>query len=898
MNVEAWQSIVELVTVVDGQEAGWAEARELADRHPHHVGLQRTCIQWLEAADPREADALLDRLIERHPEDAWARRQRAIHALNRGDTAAALPCARLAYELEPTSTSGAVLLAAALEGTSGFESAAMARRAIQLDVDNARAIVLGFGLARRAGYARAFLDEIELELARQTTNGAGLRMWNSLARDTIGDPERIERLRRLAEAAPLAWRASVLHAEELARAERADEALGVAMAASERFPLVAETWSALARVHGALGHEAEQRTALERAVVVQARGSGALRALAAFHRLRGEVDATCLALERALAREPLDFDLHAELTIELLRNERSLAALARAEHALRLFPERDEAWALLAECAETNGTPERTRELARAGTDAHPESARSWTVLARFLDAPEDLDERCGALQRAAQLSRGDHEAIDLLAETLTKADRHDDALAALDAHEGAHGPSPLLQGRRAWVHAARGEYVRAIELAGPLVGARPDYVFGWEILARSHMRLEQWKGCRDAARNLVRESPDSELAHVYLGYAEEGCGDEAAANASYEKALALAPQHAFAGGRVFELALRKSDLVRARATLAAIRPSLDADDSARYELDLACAEGDHPRARELFRAELREQGRTRDHLAALADRLVRCGRARDVREELELATFDAGANPAAGALWILDFTHRRQWLRGLRAGLRVPSPSAAGAHAAHAYVAELVSANRRGLFFGIARERVLARHRTALVQNAWLWGDVGRLLLDDRGARRVVRWLEEWKRDDTQPAVLQNLAVALRCLKRRAEAHAVSVRALELPHDPTTHLHELFLAVDAFLDGDLARCRELHTRAARGKRGAWHEHLFRVLRVVLEVDTAPDPRAAAIARWSEVWAWHQHVSTYELERPLRDASRAALRHLAVHCGGVRGAWIRVLARV
>jgi hypothetical protein len=125
-----------------------------------------------------------------------------------------------------------------------------------------------------------------------------------------------------------------------------------------------------------------------------------------------------------------------------------------------------------------------------------------------------------------------------------------------------------------------------------------------------------------------------------------------------------------------------------------------------------------------------------------------------------------------------------------------------------------------------------------------------------------------------------------------------VSLRALELPHEPVSHLHELFLAADALEAGDLARCRTLHASGAQTKLQPWHAHIDRVLELVLAVDAAPDGRAAAIARWTELWRLYRAALGYTMQRPLVDLDRAALAWLARKCGGLRGAWIRLLARL
>jgi hypothetical protein len=96
-----------------------------------------------------------------------------------------------------------------------------------------------------------------------------------------------------------------------------------------------------------------------------------------------------------------------------------------------LEPGYDWAWAELRDWARQLGKPEVAGEFARDLTRRRGGEPRSWLMLARILDRPEDQEERLAALERALTLNPHLEEAYDLKADLLAWAGRFDAAEAA-----------------------------------------------------------------------------------------------------------------------------------------------------------------------------------------------------------------------------------------------------------------------------------------------------------------------------------------------------------------------------------------------------------------------------------------------------------------------------------
>jgi len=115
-----------------------------------------------------------------------------------------------------------------------------------------------------------------------------------------------------------------------------------------------------------------------------------------------------------------------------------LTLLDRVHHAVKLDPGYERAWDLLNDWTDGLGCPERALEAARDLTQHRAGEARSWLMLAKLLDAPEQLDERLEVLDKAVELSPRCEDAYDLRALSLACAGRWDEARLVNEDRAGA----------------------------------------------------------------------------------------------------------------------------------------------------------------------------------------------------------------------------------------------------------------------------------------------------------------------------------------------------------------------------------------------------------------------------------------------------------------------------
>src|SRR5262249_58591058 len=89
----------------------------------------------------------------------------------------------------------------------------------------------------------------------------------------------------------------------------------------------------------------------------------------------------------------------------LWRDEQHELALAQVQHVVLAEPGHDRAWDCLRAWSDELKCPERALEASRELARTRGGEARSWFVLARLLDGPDQIDERLAALEKAAELS-------------------------------------------------------------------------------------------------------------------------------------------------------------------------------------------------------------------------------------------------------------------------------------------------------------------------------------------------------------------------------------------------------------------------------------------------------------------------------------------------------------
>lgn len=139
-----------------------------------------------------------------------------------------------------------------------------------------------------------------------------------------------------------------------------------------------------------------------------------------------------------------------------------------------------------------------------------------------------------------------------------------------------------------------------------------------------------------------------------------------------------------------------------------------------------------------------------------------------------------------------------------------------------------------------------------------------------------MLHWMGDWRERDDLPAwALDNLSLALRALKRDAEAAEVS--RLSLQRDPNNHDAMAWLVGDAALADDREAVAEWLARLEGAELRAFYLCLKRLAEGTAKAWEQGDARAAR-ALFGEAGGYARHVGSHPFYRRLR---RGLVRRLA-----------------
>lgn len=877
--LEAHQAVTQLLAETQGRAAALEHLRRACDRFPYHYQLHVLWAQWLREEGPAAAEPVVRRILEAHPIDAWAHRERALILLDQQQRDQAWAELESARALEPTNPSYFTVLAYWYQtaGQVPLMQEAL-RQAIRLSVDNRFAIAELIASCDSYAERRAALEFVKEELVRQVVFGEGLLAFREQAQGTLSAEELLQTLQEGLAARPDLWHAWSAVIRQLTDMQRYEEARALAQQAVARFPLFPVLWLDLAGVFRAKNDPAGEEEALRRAYEINPSWGLAVRQLADCCRRQGRLTEARALLEEALRRTPLDASLHGALAEVLWQQGERLLALEKVQQALRLEPGYDWAWGALRSWSQELRRPQIARDFARELCRTRGGEARSWLIYARLLrDQAEDLAECQEALERALALNPRLTEAYDLKAELLARVGRWEEAEAACQAPIWGERPPLILRGRAAWLRAQQGHLAQAIAQMRSLVAEDPGYYWGWEQLANWYRTQGQTAEYLEAARQLVQLAPHYEVPYGYLGDALSRAGERAAAKQAYRQALALCPTYLFALHALFDLAWEDNDLeeaIRLHDLLVAAGAPL-ADVLAR-RVQRAVLQQDRQTLRQTL-AELCRQTDADDWPLDTALRALRqAGELAEAEQVLTAALDTPPVHPAVAQHWVACWTERRAWsqARRLDKGLQ---QGILGGKELIMYLEALKENNQLYVL-----RRCLRRYRPYLVRDTALWAEVGRLLVHWGWLRSACRWLADYPtRADVAPWMLANLVLALHGLGRSAAARQASQRALALKEDYTSPYHRTWLAWEAALAGDPAAPARLAVLSTEELDNT-HLLIWELTHILCQVQQTP-----VVQRRQQAPAWRQQLIRH-----------TQTRYPADHLPALRQAWRRSLRRL
>jgi len=817
LDSDAHRSAARLLEIQEGVPAALTHLREACARFPFQWHLHVALLDWSRDQGPEAWQNAVRELLRIDPHDAWARRELA-DAL----------CADKQYadahaELDQAALqdAGSAALHAVRAGVfvaekRADEARAACRRALQVDIDNGYSMRTLIQQCRTQEQRVAELAFLLEQLKIQATNGDAVLEFAACARPYLSEAEMEQTLRESHAARPDLWHTGVKLAEHLRHGERHEEARGVLTTLTEQFPLLPRIWMELALTLEAQGDPAAAIQAADKVREMNPSWEWGMRTLSEMVRKSGDYARARDILEQALRHSPRDGFHHGWLAEVLWQLSEKSAALDHLTQAVEIEPGYNWAWEMLRTWGEAAGRPDASREAALRLLRERPAEARTWLIQADLLDENHELEERLAALDKAIELAPDAWAATETKARVLTLAGRYEAALKLCRNHPSQ---ATELRIRAAWIMAKKGNDAEAVRLMDAALADDPNHVWGWQLLTDWHQQHERLEQAETACRQLVRLQPGQNIPLGYLGDLQLAQKKSSEAQATFRRALEIAPDYVFGLSKLFDLYIDAKDWAAAEMLLEQSSPHHYGIRIQARRFKLLMRQKKWPQAIAQLPLVLMEQD---DNTAIfeileeeIKDHLPR-GLMKQVIETAASALRRDAVNVQTGRFYV-DLCRAADRLPREAVMRLIPVESEVGSRAWSGYIYWLGDRwssrqkNMEHLFGWIERRRfhaVLRRQREALHRSKELFGAVGYNFHLTRRYRDTVTWFADWReRREIEPYMLNNLVLAHQSLGQRPEAHAALQRGLELAdHNAIKLRFHLWAALDAAIQGDTAQ--------------------------------------------------------------------------------------------
>lgn len=871
----------------DGARASLRYLDSVAERHPYDLRLAHARAQMARAVSPEEHDRVTASIVEKHPESAWALRERALALsdVGRRDEAALVfddAAAREPSSAARFSTEGFVLQARG-DARGAVEAY---RRAVAADPDAPGAIRVLVSAATELG---GEVDEVRaaFELARdRTIDGAAVLGWLDVATGVLDEAELRARGEELRRARPELWAAALAEAE-IARAtgepERALELLDDALT---RFPRAALLWTRRAALAALGGDDAGARAALDAALRVAPGRGDVLRSLARLEEAAGDAAAAASLRARALAAAPLSPPLVVSDARERAAAGDVDGARARLEAFLAVCTDSEPAWAaLLAIDAE------RALSLARDLAARRPWDESAHVMLAELRAVRGDLPGAIEGLRSLAPPVRAAAAVKERLGLLLADAGRVEEALAECPA-DGHY----TVVGRRAEVLARVGRAPEARALLERVVAAHPGYVWGLTQLVVLCTELGDAGAAFEAARRLAATNPDDANVQRSLARAAALVGDRSVAVRAWVRAHRLAPTDPATGAAAMRALVDLDAVDEAREVLERLGRSAAARDGeprARvvgyYRVEIAAVRGDAREAEAAFEALARDPESGEADINSARRELLAAGMAAEAERALQRALDSPVASDALApvAIRVADLAGERP----VRVALAKRSPIGRR-RAEAAYIAWRAARGGPSSILGFVALRL-----PTMRSNTISWAAVGETFAYNDWPRAAALWMSGWRRraSDASAQTLLALALCLHALRRTREAEQVSATALSGREIDCQDEHRTLLSFARVVRGETANGAPLDPPS---QPPTFYDAVARMTEIVAWFEALPPgkrsihyPPTCDAVRQARAWA-----ASRELYR-LEPFEALALRRLAdANHAWADSTWLRLRA--
>lgn len=871
--IDANRSVARLLADTSGVEACLEFLREATTRFPHNYALQQLLVEWLHDDLPA-AEAVLRHLIEIDPIDAWAHRELALTLCQQRQFKEGLVEGQLALQLEPTHPTAYYILGKIYADTGNTtEAKAAYREAIRWSVDAYYAIAELMFLCHSPAERRKALEFVEQQLVEQVIFGDGLLYYREQASVTLEPEEVRSTLSEALKARPDLWHAWSAMTQQLLTMQQLDEALELAVQATEKFPLSPTSWFDLSLVHRARRDQSAEIEALEQALRISPGWDKAVRQLAEAYQLYGESDKARSLLEQSLARAPLDPYNQGFLADVLWRSGEKQAALERIQRAVSLEPGYEWAWNALRVWSSALNCPQVAVQCARELTIKRAGEARSWMCLGKTLTDPQDLTERLSALERAIALNPLLVDAHCLLVDVLAENKRFDEAFAASRPAIFGDDLPVDLRSAAASIEAERGNVPEAIKQMQPLLDEEPSYFPGWIRLADWCSVAGEYGEAITAAQEMVRIAPQDAMSFGYLGATKLLNSDRDGAKEAFRYAMTLAPTYAYAGLMLFDLHVGDDDLSAADETLQSLREHVGGDDTVVRELRLAAKRKDLKMAETHLR-QLCFSTEDSGHMETAAASMDEVGWERDVNRVLDEVLTQPRVNPQVGVLWMNRSFGRADVTKEFD---KLTKNEELWRRTSITYLERL---NGEGLLLQV--RAFVSEYQKTIRGDSMIWGTVGWVLFERGDFRRALDWMSDWKsRADLAPWMLWNYVLCLRYLNRDTEAYEVGKQALLLPADNLSNVHKVFLALDEILAGDITAAEVRLNGLDISGLAPWQRFVHALASELLSFHQSPEKKSAAAETTKHLVRLAKESPFFRQDKLLIRVHRRSILHVA-----------------
>ena len=610
-------------------------------------------------------------------------------------------------------------------------------------------------------------------------------------------------------------------------------------AATQRFPLLADTWQQLGII---LEHRGQRGVAIDyfRFVLqLEPERFSAIYHLAGAYRHENRTPEALDLLEKAQQRDPLSARLAGTYAENLWHLERRQEAIDAVRRAVEVDP--DYQWGLdaLSRWSRSVSRHDLALDLCRERAERLQHDSGAWLHVARLAHGPGHGATHLNAALRARECDPFNVDVHDTVAVAFVRQRRYTEALEACWPPEFS-GRNPLnLRGREAWIFAQRGDLDKAIAAMKDLVQINPQYIWGWDMLIDWQARKKDLPAALAACERMVRLMPLVASGYLRRAEIQLQLKKETEAKRDLRRAFALAPLAA-AGWRLLRLQLDGHEYPAAEETLRLMQPHIAQATMLPARMLAAAHRGQINVALDIF-AEMVALPEVDANALNQAIQVID-GQKRGDLLNARLGTLmkHPQLNPFLAAVWVARRgTHFKWKLMGQYAKLTQQTRARA------AFLQEWLRQTGKSRL-GLETARLIRKDCAELAQQDTLvWGNLGRVLVAANQYREAMEWLAKWReRPDVEGWMVTNLVYSYHGLDRRKEADETSREILERGlRDHTTAIHLSYLAISALEAHHTDEARSLFGDIEIENQRPDQFYISRLIEAALLVQEAASPQ-------------------------------------------------------